>query len=186
MQGAEGVGAWMFRNRGWLPVPLLVAMVASPLTFPAAGFAVVCAGEALRLWAVGHIGLPSRTRGDGAHRVVDSGPYALVRNPLYVGNILIFGGLGVMTWPWALVAAPLLALEYHFIVAWEESNLRAKLGQEYADYCARVRRWVPSVGADLRGAWDARQALRSERSTLLALAVIFGVMAVATRWTGAL
>ncbi len=181
MEAARRVGAWMFRNRGWLPVPLLVGMVASPVAFPAAGLVIVCAGEALRLWAVGHIGLPSRTRGEGAHRVVDSGPYALVRNPLYVGNVLIFAGLGVMTWPWALVAAPLLAVEYHFIVAWEESNLLAKLGSEYADYCSRVRRWVPRWGSDPRGAWDGREALRSERSTLAALAIVLGVMAVAGR-----
>lgn len=158
-------------------MPLLVGMAVSPMVAPIPGLLLIAAGEGLRLWAVGHIGLPSRTTGDGAHRVVDTGPYALLRNPLYVGNILIFLGLGVMAWPWALLAGPLLAAHYHFIVRWEESNLSEKLGEPYSDYTKRVRRWVPRWGPSVDAAWDGRQALRSERSTLVVLAVVLGAMA---------
>ena len=107
---------------------------------------------------------------------MDTGPYALLRNPLYVGNILIFVGLGVMTWPWALLAGPLLAVHYHFIVSWEESNLREKLGPSYREYTERVPRWLPRWGPGVIAGWDGRQALRSERSTLFVLAVVLGVM----------
>ncbi len=153
-------------------MPLLVGMVLSEPGFPIPGLGLLAAGEAIRLWAVGHIGLPSRTRGDGATRVVDSGPYALVRNPLYVGNILMFTGLGVMAWPWVALAGPLLALEYHFIVRWEESNLTTRLGEPYADYLRRVPRWFPRWGPGVVAPWDAGKALRSERSTLVALAAV--------------
>lgn len=174
----ERLGAWLFVNRGWLPVPLLIGMALTPLRFPFLGLAVLALGEAIRFWAVGHIGLPSRTRGDGAHRVVDTGPYAAVRNPLYVGNIVLFTGLGVMAWPWALLAAPLLALHYHFIVRWEEANLRQKLGAAYVEYCSRVPRWLPDPGASVRSGWDLGQAFRSERSTLLAIGVVLGAMGI--------
>lgn len=170
------LGAFLFRNRGWLPAPLLVAMCLSPVVHPVAGGVLVAAGEALRLWAVGHIGLPSRTRGDGAHRVVRSGPYGRVRNPLYIGNVLIFAGIGVVVWPWALVAVPLLCLHYTAIVRWEESNLAARLGAPYQDYLATVPRWWPSAQAALPGRWDGREALRSERTTLGVLALVVAVL----------
>ena len=173
---APTLGAWLFRNRGWLPAPFLVAIALSPVVYPEWGAVVVLLGEALRLWAVGFIGLPSRTRGEGAHRVVDAGPYAMVRNPLYLGNLLIFLGLGVAVWPWALVVTPLLCLHYAFIVAWEESNILAKMGLPYEDYCKRVPRWFPRWRSSREGSWDGREALRSERSTLLVLAAVVGVM----------
>lgn len=176
--GVPRLGAFLFRNRGWLPAPFLVAMCLSPVVHPAAGAAVAALGEALRLWAVGHIGLPSRTRGDGAHRVVRSGPYGRVRNPLYIGNVLIFAGIGIVAWPWALVVTPLLCLHYTAIVRWEESNLGTRLGAPYLDYCAAVPRWWPRAGAVEPGRWNGREALRSERSTLLVLALVVAVFAV--------
>ncbi len=181
---APRVGAWLFRNRGWLPAPFLVAIALSPVHFPARGAGIVAVGEALRLWAVGFIGLPSRTRGDGAHRVVEAGPYAVVRNPLYLGNMLIFLGFGVAAWPWALVVTPLLAAHYSFIVSWEESNILAKLGCPYADYCARVPRWIPSWRRSAGGRWSGREALRSERTTLLVLMLVVGVMATRVLLSG--
>lgn len=130
-------------------------------------------GEVVRLAAVGHIGLPSRTRGDTVAALVDTGPYARVRNPLYLGNLLLFAGLGVLLWPWALLLVPALAVEYHLIVRWEEANLRARLGEPYLAYLARVPRWAP-LGPPRPGTWSAARALRSERSTLLAIAAVLG------------
>ena len=175
---APQVGAWLFRNRGWLPAPFLIAIAFSPVHYPGWGALVVALGESLRLWAVGFIGLPSRTRGDGAHRVVEAGPYAMVRNPLYLGNLLIFLGFGVAAWPWALVVMPLLLVHYGFIVSWEEANILTKMGSPYADYCSRVPRWVPKWRRGDEARWNGREALRSERTTLLVLVVVFSVMAM--------
>lgn len=172
---AVRVGAVLFAHRGWLPVPLLLAMLTARPRGWAGGLALVAAGEAIRLAAVGHIGPRSRTRGADVGALVDTGPYARLRNPLYVGNVLIFAGLGVVQWPWALVAAPALAVHYHFVVRWEEANLARQLGAPYRDYLARVPRWWPG-GAPRPGTWDLRRALRSERSTLLALAVVLGAL----------
>jgi hypothetical protein len=107
---------------------------------------------------------------------VDTGPYAIVRNPLYIGNLCLWAGLGVLLWPWALVAPLLLGAEYLFIVRWEEHNLRSQLGAPYDAYCARVSRWLPrpSAAGGL-GRWDGRMALRSERSTLLVIVLTLAV-----------
>jgi protein-S-isoprenylcysteine O-methyltransferase Ste14 len=141
-----------------------------------AGLTLMVLGEGVRLAAVGHIGPASRTRDDSATRVVDTGPYAIVRNPLYIGNLCLWAGLGVLLWPWALVAPMLLGCEYVFIVRWEEHNLRRQLGLPYEAYCARVSRWWPRPSADgVVGRWDGRMALRSERSTLLVIVLALAV-----------
>ncbi len=76
----------------------------------------------MRLWGVHHIGAISRTRSERLGPLVATGPFALVRNPLYVGNIALWVGFALtarLVWL-APVILVLLALEYHAIVRWEE------------------------------------------------------------------
>jgi protein-S-isoprenylcysteine O-methyltransferase Ste14 len=141
------------------------------------GLSLMLLGESLRLWAVGHIGRISRTRQDEVGLLMDVGPYARLRNPLYVGNILLFFGIGVIQWPSALVAVPLLAIYYQTIVRWEEENLAEKLGDSYRDYLKRVPRWLP-IGSAKKGAWSIPKALRSERSTLIAIGLILSALSL--------
>ena len=135
------------------------------------GLVLIALGEALRLWAVGHIGRKSRTRGEEVGSLAVSGPYARLRNPLYLGNLLIFSGLGVVQWPWVLAVAPLMAWYYQQIIRWEEHNLQIKIGPAYGEYQLRVPRWGWGKEAGEPHPWDGREALRSERSTLLALGI---------------
>ena len=128
-------------------------------------------GEGLRLWAVGHIGRKSRTRDDGVGALSEAGPYARLRNPLYVGNLLLWGGIGVIAWPAALWIMPALLAHYALIVSWEEGLLTAQLGAPYLAYVQRVPRWLP-LGAPRAGVWSGREAFRSERSTFLVLALV--------------
>jgi protein-S-isoprenylcysteine O-methyltransferase Ste14 len=171
------VGRWLFERRGWLPLPLVAWHLAVPASAWGPGLALVAVGEAVRLAAVGHIGAPSRTRGVDVGPLVTSGPYAWVRNPLYVGNLLIWAGLGVITWPVAIVSVPLLLAYYTLIVRWEEQNLADRIGDPYIAYRARVPRWLarpPRATTD--GRWSARKALRSERTTLLVLAAVLAAL----------
>jgi len=175
-------------------VPLALALLlirfweapASP-TLWAAGALIVGAGEALRLWAVHHIGVISRTRSDRLGPLVSSGPFARVRNPLYLGNIALWVGFAVsarLLWLAPLVAI-VLALEYHAIVRWEEGLLTARRGDEYRAYLARVPRWVPSFGAATAAApseghsW--RDTLFSERGTLIAIAAGYILLWIKSR-----
>jgi protein-S-isoprenylcysteine O-methyltransferase Ste14 len=179
------IGGWLFRKRTSLPVPIILALVLIPAPGPssigglaAAGGLLVAIGEALRLWGVHHIGAISRTRTDRLGPLIDSGPFALVRNPLYVGNFLLWVGFTLssgLVWLVPLVAV-LLGFEYHAIVRWEERLLEDRMGLVYRDYTRRVPRWVPRLQAGPNGGRSAdasafpwRETLFSERGTLLAI-----------------
>jgi protein-S-isoprenylcysteine O-methyltransferase Ste14 len=184
---ASHLGGWLFRRRTWLPLPLVAALLGFPPASDAAGASlwivgalIVAIGEGIRFWAVHHIGAISRTRSDRLGPLVSSGPFALIRNPLYVGNILLWTGFAVsaqLVWL-APVIAVLLALEYHAIVRWEEGLLAQRIGEPYVQYAARVPRWLPSLssspGAAPAGAtFSWRETLFSERGTLIAIGAGF-------------
>src|SRR6185312_8311774 len=125
---ASRAGGWLFKRRSWLPLPL------------------VAAGEGVRLWGVHHIGAVSRTRSDRLGPLIVAGPFARVRNPLYIGNILLWTGFAIsarLLWL-APIIVVLLVLEYHAIVRWEEDLLCRRMGEPYARYLAEVPRWLPS------------------------------------------
>ena len=188
MTFASRLGGWLFRQRTWLPLPLAAALLLIPPESDASapslwitGTLVVAIGEAIRLWAVHHIGAISRTRSDRLGPLVSSGPFAVVRNPLYVGNILLWAGFAIsanLVW-FAPVAIVLLGLEYHAIVRWEEGLLAERIGEPYSEYIARVPRWVPSLSSRPMSATAAaaafswRDTLFSERGTLIAIGVGF-------------
>ncbi len=165
------VGGWLFRHRGWLPVPLFAACLLPLPHARLAGFVLLALGEGLRLWAVGHIGRKSRTRDDRVGALSETGPYARLRNPLYVGNLLLWSGIGVLAWPSALWVVPALVTHYSFIVRWEEAQLERQLGEPYRDYLRRVPRWLP-LGPRRAGRWDGGEALRSERGTFAVLSLV--------------
>ena len=177
------LGAWLFRRRTWIPIPLALALLlipASPSRRPilllTVGAALALAAESLRLWAVHHIGVISRTRSDRLGPLISSGPFAIVRNPLYLGNIALWVGFAVSARILWLVPVFVfvLSLEYHAIVRWEETLLEARRGDEYRAYVARVPRWIP-IGRPSpvarRPPTDSswRSTLFSERGTLMAI-----------------
>lgn len=77
--------------------------------------------------------------------LASSGPYSVVRNPLYLGNFLGVLGFGfAVEQPLLAVALGLtFALFYPAVVAQEEKRLAVLFGEAYRAYCARVPRWIP-------------------------------------------
>ena len=142
------------------------------------GALIVASGEAIRLWAVHHIGAISRTRSERLGPLIVSGPFARVRNPLYLGNILLWMGFAVsanLAWL-APIVVLLLALEYHAIVRWEEGLLEQRIGEPYARYVEQVPRWLPSFTAVAEPTFTTfswRDTLFSERGTLIAIGAGF-------------
>ena len=180
------LGGWLFKYRTAVPLPLALALVALPPEAPASplwlwtGALLVAAGELVRIWAVRHIGVISRTRSERLGPLISTGPFALVRNPLYLGNVAVWTGFALSArLPWlAVVVALVLGLEYHAIVRWEEQRLENRFGDAYRSYAASVPRWVPSPSGRERAlprpahAW--RDTLFSERGTLIAIAAAYG------------
>jgi protein-S-isoprenylcysteine O-methyltransferase Ste14 len=164
-------------------LPLIAAIVLVPGTQNVeptplwlSGAALVLAGEAVRLWAVHHIGVISRTRSDRLGPLISTGPFSLVRNPLYLGNVALWIGVAVsarLLWMVPLILV-VLGFEYHAIVRWEEHLLTERLGNSYLAYAARVPRWLPTCAPIKRASNPAvyswSETLFSERGTLVAIA----------------
>ena len=181
------IGGWLFKRRTSLPLPIALALLVLPPDgrsglAPLFGATCIALGEAIRLWGVHHIGAISRTRSDRLGPLVSSGPFALVRNPLYLGNIALWAGFALtarLAWMVPIVVA-LLGFEYHAIVRWEEALLESRRGDEYRAYAARVPRWLPKItsgnraheaaSADGEAGFSWRETFFSERGTLVAIA----------------
>jgi protein-S-isoprenylcysteine O-methyltransferase Ste14 len=102
----------------------------------AAGLPVAAIGLALRAWAAGHLEKNSQ--------LAESGPYRFVRNPLYVGTLLVAAGLAVASRRWLLgaVFAVVFLFVYLPVIQLEEQHLRG-LFPEYGDYASRVPALLP-------------------------------------------
>ncbi|HET9160082.1 MAG TPA: isoprenylcysteine carboxylmethyltransferase family protein, partial [Caulobacteraceae bacterium] len=83
-----------------------------------------------------------------ADNLVTDGIFGVVRNPLYVGNGLIYVGVYLMHGHPVTMAVGILAFlfAYQCIVYAEENYLRGKFGPGFDDYCADVPRWLPRLG----------------------------------------
>ena len=184
--------SFVFGKRGeLLALPALVLAVAGkPSAFSiAVGLPVAFAGEVMRMWAVGYSGVT--TRGDvvTAPALVTAGPYAYVRNPLYVGNFvtaagfaLAFTGRNSAAVRAALVGGSLAAMAgiYGVIVPHEERYLRETFGPAFDDYAARVPRVIPALEPSdpQHGSYDPAVIGKAESRTWLTFGAMLAVLAL--------
>lgn len=182
---ASTLGNIFFKIRSFTPIPFILALLyfAKPTAISVAiGGPFVIAGELLRIWAVGYAGGTTRARTLGAARdLVTTGPYGYVRNPLYLGNFLLSLGVCLLANVYWLVAV--FAVGYLFqylpIIAVEERYLLEACGETYRAYNARVPRFLPRVRPFRDPSphdFSWRRAMKSEKRTLLALAVVIGIL----------
>jgi len=183
------VDAFVFARRGeLLAVPAVVlALLGKPSAFSiAVGLPLAFAGEAVRAWAVGYSGVTTRGDAVTAPALVTAGPYAYVRNPLYIGNFITalgfavaFTGANGSFARVALVSGALGAMigVYSVVVPHEERYLRATFGAEFDEYVAAVPRVVPRTapGGSEQGTYDPAVIGRAESRTF----VTFGAMLLA-------
>jgi protein-S-isoprenylcysteine O-methyltransferase Ste14 len=116
------------------------------------GWIVVAVGAIVGLpcvWEFAWRGLGTPAPFDPPRKLVVTGPYRFVRNPMYLGMGVVMAGCAIV-FPHAaniflgeLGAA--FALVYAFVVVYEEPALRGMFGDDYLDYCRNVRRWIPRV-----------------------------------------
>jgi protein-S-isoprenylcysteine O-methyltransferase Ste14 len=179
---------WLNRVRVWLPPAFVVVAIAVRLpAWNLWGLPLVVLGEALRTWAAGHL------LKDEALTV--GGPYAHVRNPLYLGSLLNTIGFLLIVGDWRLAAAFLVIALVVYVptVKQEEDYLRRMHGKAYEAY----RRAVPGIVPRFRPAhldalgqeasscptgprrarfhWHTVRA-NGEHKTWVALAVLFGLL----------
>lgn len=157
------IGNFFFKYRNWLFIVLYLALfIPSPPLFNeetfgsqfymwpiAIGLLVTLTGQAIR---GATIGLAYIVRGGSQGKVyaedlVTTGIFNHCRNPLYVGNILMLLGVGILanSLLYVFIVMPLFILIYQAIVLAEENYLRNKFGEQFNEYCRRVNRWIPSL-----------------------------------------
>src|SRR3989339_1200305 len=187
----EKLSKKIFTYRSYTPIPFVILMIAyqqSNVWSLPLGLLIAVCGELIRLWAVSWAGSETRTTGKvGGTYLVINGPYAHVRNPLYVGNILIYFGLGIMSFalfPYLqIIALAFFVFQYYEIIKEEEGFLREKFGNDFAEYYKNVPRIFPRLtpyrkeGVE-QPEYDIKKGLRSERRTLQAFAIVAGTLII--------
>ncbi|OGX22293.1 MAG: hypothetical protein A3K54_03110 [Omnitrophica WOR_2 bacterium RBG_13_44_8] len=107
------------------------------------GIAFILLGQILRASSRGY----KNEHSQNGRSLIQGGPYALVRNPMYLGILLIGFGIVLMLFNWWVVAIFLCVfmVRYFLLIFKEEKKLLAVFAQTYRDYQARVPRLVPSL-----------------------------------------
>lgn len=159
------IGNFLFHYRNML-FPVFYALLFLPSALLAdngrmmlaAGFAVALFGQCIRMLTIGlaYIIRGGKNRQVYAEELVTTGIFAHSRNPLYVGNVLMITGLGIMSNSqlFIFILIPLFVFFYQAIIRAEENFLENKFGEPYREYMRRVNRWIPSfagIGTTLKG-----------------------------------
>lgn len=112
------------------------------------GVTVLLAGVGFWLWAVIRLRRGGSSTAAPTGELVDSGPYAVTRNPMYVGVAVAVAGVAVALPSVAVLLAevPLLGGFHWLIVSFEEPLVRETVGEPFERYCERVPRWIPPFG----------------------------------------
>ncbi len=183
------IGQWCFRYRN-AAFPMIFALVVLLLrpsvpwgnavldhALIVTGAALALLGEAIRLLTIGfdYVERGGKHGQVSASRLVQAGIYAHTRNPMYLGNLLIAGGMCLVSGAPAayLGIFPLFVFIYQAIMVTEEAYLHHKFGADYVAYCSRVPRLLPSLKGlrhTLSGTeYHWRRAIRKDLSTITGL-----------------
>jgi len=102
-------------------------------------------GQLIRVSARGYKMEHSRN----SHALIEGGPYKIVRNPMYLGILLIGFGVVLLLFKWWVVVIFLLvfASRYFSLILSEEEKLRGMFGETYQAYCKRVPRILPRISS---------------------------------------
>jgi protein-S-isoprenylcysteine O-methyltransferase Ste14 len=122
---------------------VLVVLIAKP-TFMSLviGGIIVSVGELIRMWAAGHL--------KRNNELATSGPYAYLRDPLYLGRFFLIIGFCIMAWGYGLLLLP-FALGIFFMSYMprkhkkEMARLEGYFGEKYVKYAASVRSLIPRL-----------------------------------------
>lgn len=181
----EKLGNILFKYRSYTPLPfvfLMILFMTPTLITIITGFLILLIGESIRIWSVSYAGSETRTTsGVGGSNLVTQGPYAIIRNPLYWGNIMMYAGIGIMSnalYPYLLlIAVVYFTFQYYLIIFNEEGYLRITYKENFETYCNHVYRFFPlpktlplEIKSNLK--FDLKDGLKSEKRSIQAAVII--------------
>ena len=182
------LGEKMFQWRDYMIVPALMVLLlfAHPTARTATvGTLLILLGAVARIYAVAFMSDDGRDN-VGVDYLVTTGPFAIVRNPLYIGNLIIT--LGVIFYAGVIwLGLPMLLFflfQYHCITKYEENSLLAKFGDDYQRYMDRVPAWIPlkaPIADDFPVPPSISAAFVAEKKSLAAICAILFLLMLAAR-----
>ena len=182
---------FFFSNRSFTPVPIALLIIylsnLSVLYF-VYGVILVLIGESIRINAVSHAGGITRTMNVGAPSLCTSGLYSRTRNPLYLGNMIIYLGIvlvagGKHVFIMGSIVFLYFTFQYMMIISLEEETLKKLFGDEYISYMQNVPRLFPKFtpwtgGLNVHRPSSLYKTLKTEKRTLQNIILIVGVLVI--------
>ena len=169
---------FFFKYRSYTPIPIgiMILYFARPNSFHLVlGAVLLLAGESVRMWAVSYAGGITRTRKMGAPELCSSGPYAFVRNPLYLGNMTMYLGVvfiagAANVYLMASTTVAFFLIQYSLIISLEEETLKGLFEASYKEYKKNVPaifpRLTPWKNPDKRRPQTLYKTIKTEKRTL--------------------
>jgi len=181
---------FMFKWRGYLFIPfaMFVLFTAKPTIFSLiAGSAVAVLGELLRIWGVGYAGSTTRRDKVIAPEIVTGGPFAHLKNPLYLGNFITAFGFCIMALGKSTASDSVFlfmlciiyyAAIYNLIIPLEEAYLYRTFGDLYLRYSKLVPKIIPQIKPynERNGRFEWREIINTEIHTIILFFAVFAVM----------
>jgi len=170
-----------FRKIRRLPVfigALLLLLFAKPEPIGmGVGMILIMMGEAIRIWAAGHL--------QKNEFLTVTGPYAHVKNPLYIGTILITAGFCIFANNIYMLAAATFAFCFHYIPykkKVEGDRLKKIFGSQYVDYDEKVPEYVPrrTPYSNEKARWQFKNFVENSEEGIL-LILIAGIVLILSR-----
>jgi protein-S-isoprenylcysteine O-methyltransferase Ste14 len=141
------------------------------------GMVLVFLGEGIRIWAAGHL--------QKNEVLTVTGPYAYVKNPLYIGSIFITTGFCIMADNIYLLAAAFFMFCFHYIPykkKMEGDRLKRHFGNQYEDYDEKVPEYLPRMKrySDQKGSWRVKHFVENSEEGIL-LIILAGIVLILSR-----
>ena len=161
-------------SRQWFAVlfVLLVSLMGEPHQLPILiGGGIAAVGTLIRLWASGHVMKNKELATDG--------PYAFVRHPLYVGNILLLVGFSIASslwWSYALMIA-LLFFYYPPTIAYEDNKLKDFFGESWIEWSKTTHALIPTwpkrtTASEQSSSWSFKKSLVQNGEPIIVIYLI--------------
>jgi protein-S-isoprenylcysteine O-methyltransferase Ste14 len=153
---------------------LLVVFAHPNPTGTVIGILLIAMGEAIRIWAAGHL--------QKNEALTVTGPYAYVKNPLYIGSVLISSGFCILADNVYLLAALMFAFCFHYIPykkKVEGDRLRRIFGERFDDYDEKVPEYIPRLTrySDERVRWRFSCFIKNSEEGIFLL-ILLGVVLI--------
>ena len=182
---------FLFSNRSFTPVPiaLIIIYLSNPsILYFIYGMPLILIGEVIRINAVSYAGGITRTMNVGAPSLCTSGPYSMTRNPLYLGNMIIYLGIVLVAGgKYVVILEGIVFLyftfQYMMIISLEEETLKKLFGDEYISYMENVPRLFPKInrwtgGLNVHKPSNLYKTLKTERRTLQNIVLILSILVI--------